>query len=158
MIDIEKDDSMQGRFVKMAHLYFRNTFCLLRETGLHPRQVPLLMQLCRKEGMSQKEISENLHISASTVAVSMKRLEKAGIIERKSAEKDQRKICIYLTDQGKALIEKAKSQVEKSEEIVFQGFSESEICLMKRFFDQMIANLEAENHFECDSQQRRNLC
>ena len=26
--------------------------------------------------------------------------------------------------------------------MIFQGFSESEMCLMKRFFDQMIANLE----------------
>lgn len=29
---------------------------------------------------------------------------------------------------------------------------------MKRFFDQMIANLEAENNLEGDSQQRRTLC
>ena len=116
------------------------------------------MQLSRKEGMSQKEISENLHISAPTVAVSMKRLEKSGLIERKSDEQDQRRIRIYLTERGRELIEKAQRQVEKSEKIIFKGFSESERCLMKRFFDQMIANLEAENNLEGDSQQRRTLC
>lgn len=142
MIDMEKEDSIQARVVKLTHLYFRNTFCLLSETGIHPKQMPLLMQLSRKEGMSQKEISENLHISAPTVAVSMKRLEKSGLIERKSDEQDQRRIRIYLTERGRELIEKAQRQVEKSEKIIFKGFSESERCLMKRFFDQMIANLE----------------
>ena len=32
--------------------------------------------------------------------------------------------------------------VEDSEKAIFHGFSESEICLMKRFFKQMIENLE----------------
>lgn len=158
MIDMEKEDSIQARVVKLTHLYFRNTFCLLSETGIHPKQMPLLMQLSRKEGMSQKEISANLHISAPTVAVSMKRLEKSGLIERKSDEQDQRRIRIYLTERGRELIEKAQRQVEKSEKIIFKGFSESERCLMKRFFDQMIVNLEAENNLEGDSQQRRTLC
>lgn len=158
MIDMEKEDSIQARIVKLTHLYFRNAFCLLGETGIHPKQMPLLMQLSKKEGMSQKEISENLHISAPTVAVSMKRLEKGGLIERKSDEQDQRKIRIYLTERGRELIEKAQCQVEKSEKIIFKGFSESEKCLMKRFFDQMLANLEAENNLEGDSQQRRTLC
>ena len=92
--------------------------------------------------MSQKEISENLHISAATVAVSMKRLEKTGVIERRSDQEDQRRIRIYLTERGRELIEKVRTFVEQNEKMIFQGFSESEMCLMKRFFDQMIANLE----------------
>ena len=142
MTDKKKDDSFQSKFVKLTHLYFRNTFCLFSEIGIHPKQIPLLCQLEKKEGMSPKEISENLHISAATVAVSMKRLEKTGVIERRSDQEDQRRIRIYLTERGRELIEKVRTCVEQNEKMIFQGFSESEMCLMKRFFDQMIANLE----------------
>ena len=38
--------------------------------------------------------------------------------------------------------ENVQKMVEDSENAIFRGFSESEICLMKRFFKQMIENLE----------------
>ena len=66
---MEKDDSLHGKFVQLTHLYYRNTFKILSETGIHPKQIPLLILLDKRDGMSQKEISEELHISAPTVAV-----------------------------------------------------------------------------------------
>ena len=108
---MEKDDSLHGKFVQLTHLYYRNTFKILSETGIHPKQIPLLILLDKRDGMSQKEISEELHISAPTVAVSMKRMEKAGIIERRNDEHDQRMVRIYLTAQGKEMIEKSRKFV-----------------------------------------------
>ncbi len=146
---MENDDSLHGRFVQLTHLYYRNTFRNLSEIGIHPKQIPLLILLDKKDGMSQREISEELHISAPTVAVSMKRMEKAGIIERKSDEHDQRMVRIYLTARGRETIEKSKKCVEDNEKTVFAGFSESEMCLMKRFFDQMIKNLGGDDKHNC---------
>lgn len=141
-----KDDSIQGRFTKLIHLYYRKTFEIFKETEIHPKQVPLMIILDKKEGMSQKEISQELNISPPTVAVSIKRLEKAGLVERRADERDQRMSRIYLTVQGREIIEKSKACIEENERIIFKGFSESEICLMKRFFDQMIANLGREDY------------
>ena len=47
-----------------------------------------------------------------------------------------------LRDYGLELNENVQKMVEDSENAIFRGFSESEICLMKRFFKQMIENLE----------------
>ena len=145
----ENDDSLHGRFFQLTHLYYRNTFKILSEIGIHPKQIPLLILLDKQDGMSQKEISKELHISAPTVAVSMKRMEKAGIIERRNDEHDQRMVRIYLTAQGREIIEKSRKCVEENEKLVFDGFSESEICLMKRFFDQMIQNLGGNDKHNC---------
>lgn len=95
--------------------------------------------------MSQKEISQKLNISPPTVAVSIKRLERAGFLERKTDEKDQRKSRIYLTEEGRDMIRKSKAYIEENEKVLFKGFSESELCLLRRFFDQMIFNLEQAN-------------
>ena len=138
----ENDDSLQSLFVRLTHLYFRKIFLMMKETEIHPRQFPLICLVGKQEGISQKKISEMLKISAPTVAVSVKRLEKAGMVERKNDEKDQRVMRIYLTEKGRRLTETAKMYIEENEKALFRGFSESELCLMKRFFKQMADNLE----------------
>ena len=47
------------------------------------------------------------------------------------------------------MIEKSRKCVEENEKMVFSGFSESEMCLMKRFFDQMIKNLGGDDKHHC---------
>ena len=138
----ENDDSLQSLFVRLTHLYFRKIFLMMKVTEIHPRQFPLICLVGKQEGISQKKISEMLKISAPTVAVSVKRLEKAGMVERKNDEKDQRVMRIYLTEKGRRLTETAKMYIEENEKALFRGFSESELCLMKRFFKQMADNLE----------------
>ena len=100
---------------------------------------------CR-EGISQKEISQALRISPPTVAVSIKRLEKAGIIERRADGKDQRLSRIFLTEKGRAVTGKVRECIKEKEKALFKGFSESEVCLLRRFFLQMIQNLEEDDN------------
>ena len=93
----------------------------------------MLFILQKKEGMSQREICDEMKIKPPTVAVSIKRMEKAGLIERKPDEKDQRVVRIYVTEKGKSLSKQIEKVVKESEAKVVEGFSEVEICLMKRF-------------------------
>lgn len=123
-------------------MYFGRAYEALREMDVHPRQVPMLHLLGKKEGLSQREISQEMKIKPPTVAVSIKRMEKSGLIIRRTDEKDQRMSRIYLSPKGRELTENVQKMVEDSENAIFRGFSESEICLMKRFFKQMIENLE----------------
>ncbi len=138
----EKEVSMQALFMKITHLYFCKGFQILQKTDIHPRQVPLIWQLNKQEGLSQNELSKRLGIKPPTVAVSIKRLERVGIVEKQMDEKDQRKSLIYLTDKGRSLCSDIKSSLEKGEAMLFQNFSETELCLLRRFFIQMIENME----------------
>jgi len=137
-----KEDSMNSLFLKISHLYFKKTFQQLADTGVHPGQIPMVKLLGEEGGLSQKEISQRLHIKPPTVTVSLKRMENAGLIKRSLDKKDQRISHIYLTEKGKELNKKMTGLIKRNEEIIFQGFTESEICLMKRFIRQMIKNLE----------------
>ena len=137
----KEDDSLRRRLVQLTHLYFRETFQALKDTGIHPKQVPFMILLDEQEGMSQREISQELGISPPTVAVSVKRLEKSGLVERREDEQDLRRSRIFLTERGKETIQDIKTCVEEKEALVFRGFRESARCLMNRFFDQMIENL-----------------
>lgn len=138
----EEIDSLQGLILRMTHLYYGKAYEAVKEMDVHPRQIPLLFLLQRKEGMSQREICDEMRIKPPTVAVSIKRMEKAGLIERKPDERDQRIVRIYVTEKGKSLSKQIEKVVRESESKIVEGFSETEICLMKRFLKQMITNME----------------
>ena len=142
----KREEDLQNLFIRLTHLYFKKAFALVKDTGIHPNQVPLIGLVYCREGISQKEISQALRISPPTVAVSIKRLEKAGIIERRADGKDQRLSRIFLTEKGRAVTGKVRECIKEKEKALFKGFSESEVCLLRRFFLQMIQNLEEDDN------------
>ena len=54
-----KRKDLHGRFVQLTHLYYRNTFKILSEIGIHPKQIPLLILLDKQDGMSRKKFQKN---------------------------------------------------------------------------------------------------
>ncbi len=140
-MDYCHSDSVQGYLKELVHLYFVKIYNQMESYGLHPGQVAVMKALDRKEGISQRELADILHIKPPTVAVSIKRMEKNGFIERKPDEKDQRITRIYLTQYGKKINQEIVELLQKNEEELFQGFEEGEKYLFKRFFKQMIENL-----------------
>lgn len=98
--------------------------------------------LAHKDGLSQREIAEKLHIKPPTVNVTVQRLEKAGFLYREADEKDQRISRIYLTEKGKQAKESGMKKVQDNEKILLDGFSEEDLCLLRRFLDQITENIE----------------
>ena len=48
----EEIDSLQGLIMRMTHLYYGKAYAAMKELDVHPRQIPLLFILQKKEGMS----------------------------------------------------------------------------------------------------------
>ena len=63
---------------------------LLDGTGLHRAQHRMLMTLSDCPVTSQVELANILEVSAATVAVSLKKLEKGGYIQKTQQEQDSR--------------------------------------------------------------------
>ena len=80
-------------------------------------------------------------VTPPTVNVSIQRLEKADIVCRKRDEKDQRVMRVYLTENGQRIVEEIKQQSRDVEKVMFNNFSEAELCLMRRFFEQILENI-----------------
>ena len=71
-----------------------------RRTGLSPTYAFLLMAVYGKEGLTQKELGEILHLMPSTVTRFVEKLEGNGFV---STRQDGRMSRIYLTDKGKEI-------------------------------------------------------
>lgn len=136
------DSNIQGLLMRISHIYFTRIFSQLSELGLHPGQVHLLKFLLENDGTEQREISRKLQVKPPTVTVSIKRLQAAGLLTKKADPRDQRLYRVYLTDKGRQVSEQTKHIIKTQEELMLQGFSDSELCLLRRFLEQMCGNLE----------------
>ncbi len=110
------------------------------DTGGFRSQHRLLMFLGKHPDCSQSVIAEKLEISPAAVAVSLKKLEKAGYISRQSNVEDNRINHIVVTDKGKAAISQSIIYFQEIEEAMFEGFTMEELELLESFFRRIIEN------------------
>lgn len=138
----EKQSSFLSLFMKVDRHFMTKCFGQMQELGIYPGQIPVLGMVSKKDGLSQRELARMLKIKPPTVNVSVQRLEKAGFLYKKPDEKDQRVTRIYLTEKGKESKAKALERIHKNEAVMLEGFSEAEQCLLRRFLEQILVNIE----------------
>ncbi len=80
---------------------------VLDPMGLTHPQYLVMLALWEHGPMGARELSEKLHLDPGTLTPLVKRLEKAGLLERRKNPRDERAILIEITAQGSALREQA---------------------------------------------------
>lgn len=98
----------------------------LNQDGLYRSQHQLLMYISEHPGQSQKEIAQLNRISPATAAVTLKKLEKGGYIQRMEDEKDNRCNRICLTEKGEIAVEFSIRFFCEIQERMFAGIEEPE--------------------------------
>ena len=82
---------------------------LLEPLGLTYTQYIALLALWDQDGLSVKALGERLTLDSGTLTPLIKRLEAADLVMRSRDPDDERLVRVYLTPQGKALRERARS-------------------------------------------------
>ena len=82
---------------------------LLQELGLTYPQYLAMMVLWESDGITVGEISNRMLTDPGSLTPLLKRLEAEGLITRTRSSKDERVVELRLTEQGRALHEKAKT-------------------------------------------------
>lgn len=72
----------------------------------YPQYLALLV-LWQEDGMSVKQLGEQLHLDSGTLTPLLKRLEAKGLVTRGRRENDERVRVLVLTEAGKALQQQA---------------------------------------------------
>lgn len=80
----------------------------LKPLGLTYTQYIVFLVLWEKDGVSVSEIGSRLMLDNGTLSPLLKKMEQAGYLERRRCREDDRVVEITLTDEGRALQEKAK--------------------------------------------------
>lgn len=117
----------------------------LEGTGVHRAQHRLLMTLSDNEFGSQSELAAMLEVSTATVAVSLKKLERDGYIQKEVKKDDSRVNFVRLTPKGEAVVQKSRKIFEMMEQQVIKGFSEEELVSLRKSLRRIYNNLSEIN-------------
>ena len=82
---------------------------LLQALGLTYPQYLAMMVLWERDGLTVGEISTRLLTDPGSLTPLLKRLEVEGLLSRTRSSEDERVVIVELTEQGRALREKARS-------------------------------------------------
>ena len=115
----------------------------LQDTGVTMPQLALLDWLAAAPGCSVQEIANGLGLTAPTVSVSVRRLEKAGLLKRQPDPQDKRALQLFLTPQGQALQERAWAFRREKTRRLLAGLSPDERTMLLALLERAIATAEA---------------
>lgn len=111
--------------------------------GVVPGQFAQLLALFEEEGVTQNELCEKVRIDQSTMAHTLKRMERDGLIRRSADPADGRRALIHLTERARGLRAELYAAAGAVNDIATQGFSDSRRAEFNRSIRQAIGNLEA---------------
>ena len=77
---------------------------MLDSMGITYPQYLVLSALGEEEGLTIGAIAARLALDSSTITPPVKRLENAGLVERRRSKVDERQVHVWLTESGRALL------------------------------------------------------
>ncbi|GGW99909.1 hypothetical protein GCM10010297_22340 [Streptomyces malachitofuscus] len=106
---------------RVARLHKALAGRLLRETGLHPGQELVLMALWDQGPQRQVDLVEAVDSDAPTMARSISRMEKAGLVRRSPSPTDGRAVIVEATEASLALRDKVDGAWAELERLTTTG-------------------------------------
>lgn len=138
----EKYRAIMGKLMSIMRDHKSVVDWFVNETKLHKSQHRLLMTLARLgNNVSQRDLAETLNITPAAVAVTLKKLEKNGLVGRKMAEKDNRYNEVVLTEKGKKIVKESYKVFKYADEKMFDGFSMEELDAFEGYLNRIKDNL-----------------
>lgn len=141
--DFERDTSAGYLANHMARVFALALDAELHQLGLRLGAFPALLLLWENDGLTQRDLVQALNIEQPTMAATLTRMERDGLIRRSRDETDGRAQRIRLTARGRALEAPAKAAAQRVNAIALRGFAEPERAAILQSMRRVIANFRA---------------
>ena len=104
----------------------------LTAIDLYAGQEMFLWHLWREDGLTQTQMVERMCVQPPTVSKMLERMEKAGLVTRRSDPEDSRVSRVYLTEQGRRSEQAVRDIWQNIEQRMTAGLSVEERILLRR--------------------------
>jgi DNA-binding MarR family transcriptional regulator len=122
----DKDASAGYLINHLARLFAQALAERINPLGLSPGQFPILLELWREEGLTQRDLVERLDVEQATIANTLARMERDGLIVRRPHPEDGRAQSIRLTAKARALEGPATAAANEVNRRSLAGLSKKE--------------------------------
>lgn len=128
---------------RAARLFARRIDDKLKVLGLSSGQLPVLFALSSGEALSQKALVELAAIEQPTMAATLSRMERDGLVVRQPDPRDGRGSLIRLTPTAMKKLPDVRAAIHDGNAEALAGFSDTERALYLDMLRRILANLEA---------------
>ncbi|TWX50612.1 MarR family winged helix-turn-helix transcriptional regulator [Colwellia hornerae] len=86
---------------------------LNKTSGLTTPQLLIMLEIDKTSGINSSQVAKNVNLSAATVTNILDRLENKDLVSRVRSTQDKRRVSLYLTEDGKALLLNAPQALQE---------------------------------------------
>jgi len=137
---------MEKSFGRWISILYRYTNIYLEKQfkvyGLGAGQVKLLHLIYFHSGITQVDIAHVLRLDKGTVTRSVKKLERAGYIQRQRLKSDNRVYRLVVTEKGLKIKDYINKTLQDWTEVLSDGFNEREKEVSLNYFRKMAENAQ----------------
>ena len=122
------------------------------DVGLYFGQPPIIEYVLYHDGCTQKNIAEFFNVTPASIALSTKRLQKAGYLEKKTDERNLRCNSLHVTEQGKNVSRRWREKLDIYMQSMFSGFTQDELETFCSFLKRMNENTSGGKQISSDKE------
>lgn len=134
-------DTPAMMILQSARLLTRLADSRFRELNMSASQVPVLVALKNGEKLSQKELTRLAGVEQSSMAQLLGRMERDGLIVRKTDPRDRRSSLVSLSPKALKGILPGRKVLFQGNDDAMRGFSEEEIAMLSSLLRRVRDNL-----------------
>ncbi len=103
--------------------------------------IPVIRYVLEHDGCTQTALAAFLRVTPASVALSTKRMQKAGYLEKEVDAYNLRRNKLHVTPQGRQLAADCKEAFDALDRETFKGFQEEELEILAGYLDRIAVNM-----------------
>jgi DNA-binding MarR family transcriptional regulator len=117
--------------------------------GVTAQQRMIIRCVGKYPGMTASQLARHFHLDAGTVSTALGRLERKGLLERRRAQRDRRRLTLGLTASGRA-IDRETGTLETAVGNLLETSPEGEVACTRRVLEMLSDLLEVDGRANGD--------
>jgi len=126
----------------MARLFASGLQRRIAPLGLAPAQFMVLLELWALDGQTQGALTQALDVEQATMANTLRRMERDGLIERRPSKDDRRARLVCLTQKARGLKDQATRAAMEQNRAALAGLNEMERAALTDLMQRVIAAMQ----------------
>lgn len=139
----EKENSAGYLVNHMARLFAKGLQERIAPLGIVIGQFPILLELWQKDGVSQRDLLEKIDVEQATLANTLNRMERDGLITRTKHPTDARAQQIWVSERALKVRDQAYQAAHDQNEVALRVLSNSEQAQLMEFMRRIISGIRS---------------
>jgi DNA-binding MarR family transcriptional regulator len=128
---------------RLNHAFERLSRRMVATFGVTAQQRMLIRCVGKYPGMTATQLARHFHLDAGTVSTALARLERKGLLERRRAARDRRRLTLGLTAQGRS-VDAVAGTSERAYERLLNAVSADDIARSRQVLEAFSTLLDRE--------------